>query len=129
MLREKFWLKREPGQSFDSWVNTVREGANECKFPKAFHEQALRDKITSSCTEDHSKLKLYDQDADLSLEKVIQILSLKEAASQELHESKSAKIDTIRARKCGYCNLEDVFCKKFCSAAKHTCEKCRKVGH
>ena len=131
MLREKFWLhlKREPGQSFDSWVNTVRERANECKFPKEFHEQAIRDKLTFSCTDDHSKLKLYDQGAELSLEKAIQIVSLKEATNQELQESKSAKIDAIRPRKCGYCNMEHAFGKKFCPAAKHTCEKCKKIGH
>ena len=35
MLREKCWfhLRREPGQSIDSWVNTVKENAAECKFP------------------------------------------------------------------------------------------------
>ena len=36
MLRERFWmhLKREPGQSFDSWVNTIKERSAECKFPR-----------------------------------------------------------------------------------------------
>ena len=89
ILREKFWLhlKREPGQSFDSWVNTVRERASECKFPKEFNEQAIRDKVTFSCTDDHSKLKLYDQGAELSLKKAIQIVSLKEVTNQELQES------------------------------------------
>ena len=35
MLRAKFWLhlKREPAQSFDSWVMTIKERAAECKFP------------------------------------------------------------------------------------------------
>ena len=133
MLRERFWLhlKREPGQSFDSWVNTVRECANECKFPKEFHEQAIRDKITFSCTEDHSKLKLYDQGATLSLEKAIQILSLKEATTQELHESKSAQIEAVQLRKCEYCNLAHPpgNIGKYCPAARRTCENCHKVGH
>ena len=48
MLREKYWchLKCEPGHTNDMWVNTVHERANECKFPPAFHEQAVRDKVT-----------------------------------------------------------------------------------
>ena len=32
---------------------------------KEFHEQVIRDKVTFSCTDDHSKFKLYDQGADL----------------------------------------------------------------
>ena len=51
MLRKKFWvhLKREPTQTFDSWVVTVKERAAECKFPANFYEQAVRDKLTFSC--------------------------------------------------------------------------------
>ena len=103
VLREKCWLylKRDPEQSFDSWVNTVRERANECKLLKEFHEQAIRHKNTFPCTDDHSKLKLYDQGADLSLEKAIQILSLKETSGLELQESKLASIDAIRTKRCG----------------------------
>ena len=88
MLREKFWLhlKREPTQSLDSWVVTVKERAAECKFPADFLEQAVRDKLTFSCTEDSYKLKLYDEGADLSLEKATKILSLKEATKRELQE-------------------------------------------
>ena len=54
MLREKFWihLKREPTQTLDSWVVTVKERAAECKFPADFYEQAVRDKLTFSCKED-----------------------------------------------------------------------------
>ena len=103
MLREKYWLhlKREPGQSFDAWVNTVRKRAGECKFPAAFLEQAIRDKITFTCTQDHAKLKLYDEGASLSLEKAIQILSLKEATSNELQESKTATIDFVKQQQHG----------------------------
>ena len=75
------------------------------------------------------KLKLYDQGANLSLEKAIQILSLKESTRLELQESKSATIDVIKSRRCGYCDLEPTPGKIFCPAAKHTCEKCRKTGH
>ena len=58
MLREKFWfnLRREPGESIDSWVNTVKEKAAECKFPPDYAEQAVRDKVTFPCTEDSAKL-------------------------------------------------------------------------
>ena len=91
MLREKFWLhlKREPTQTFDSWVVTVKERAAECKFPADFYEQAVRDKLTFSCKEDNYKLKLYDQGATLSLENAVKILSLKEATKRELQESKN----------------------------------------
>lgn len=65
MLQEKFWLhlRREPAQTFDSWVVTVKERAAECKFPVDFYEQAVRDKLTFSCKEDSYRLKLYDQGA------------------------------------------------------------------
>ena len=63
MLREKFWihLKREPTQTLDSWIVTVKERAAECKFPVDFYEQAVKDKLTFSCKEDTYKLKLYDE--------------------------------------------------------------------
>ena len=103
MLRERFWLhlKREPGQSFDAWVNAVRKHAAECKFPANFLEQAVRDKITFECNEDSSKLKLYDVGAKLSLEKAVQILSVREATNRELKESKTTTIDAVRARQQG----------------------------
>ena len=121
VLREKFWLhlKRDPEQSFHSLVNTVGERANECKLLKEFHKQAIRDKITFSCTNGPSKLKLYNQGADLSLEKAIQILSLKETSRIELQESNSATIDAIGSKGCGNCNLEHPPGKRFCPAAKH----------
>ena len=135
MLRKKYWyyLKREPGQTIDLWVNTVRERANECKFLPAFHEQAVRDKITFACTEDSAKFKLYDAGADLSLDNAIQILSLKEATYHELRESKTAIIDYVKRKqgyltkrttqfvdqrdkhtlkvnkRCGYCNTHHVY--------------------
>ena len=121
VLREQFWLhwKRDPEQSYDSWVNTVRERANKCKFSKEFHEQAARDKITFSCTDDPSKLKLYDQGADLSLEKAIKILSLRKTSRLKLQELKSATINAIRSKRCGKCNLELPPGKRFGPAAKH----------
>ena len=104
MLRERFWfhLKREPGQSFDSWVNAVKEKAAECKFPEMFREEATRDKLTFSCGEDSSKLKLYDKGARLNLQKAIHVLSLREATTRELHESKVATIDAVLYKKKHY---------------------------
>ena len=129
-------MKREPGQTIDLWVNTVRERANECKFPPAFHEQAMRDKITFPRTEDSAKLKLYDEGADLSLDNAIQILSVKEATHRELRKSKTASIDYVKRKqgyvskrttqfvdqrdkhtlkvnkRCGYCNTHYIYGKK-----------------
>ena len=161
MLREKFWLhlKREPTQTFDSWVVTVKERATECKFPADFYEQAVRDKLTFSCKEDNYKLKLYDEGAALSLEKAVKILSLKEATKRELQESKTAEIESITprgnrqdpyagqdteqrnqrdfkrkpfqtsGRNCGYCNCRHPPGKKNCPAADTRCSKCNKMGH
>ena len=53
----RFHLRREPGQSINSRVNTVNEKAAESKFPPDYAEQAVRDKVTFSCTEDSAKLK------------------------------------------------------------------------
>lgn len=54
-------LKREPTQTVDSWVVTVKERVAECKFnffSTDFYEQAVRDKPTFSCKEDSYKRKL-----------------------------------------------------------------------
>lgn len=44
-------------------------------------------------------LKLYDQGADLSLEKAMQVLSLKKTSRLELQEFKSATIDAIGSKR------------------------------
>ena len=51
MLREKFWfhLKREPSQTLESWVLTIKKLAAECEFPATYMNQAVRDKLTFSC--------------------------------------------------------------------------------
>ena len=100
------------------WWTLFGERPNECKLLKEFHEQAIREKITFSCTNDPSKLKLYDQGADLCLEKAIQILSLKETSRLELQGSNSATIDAIRSKGCGNCNLEHPPGKKVLSSSQ-----------
>ena len=55
----------------------VNEKAAECKFAPDYVEQAVRNKVTFSCTEDSAKLMLYDLGADVSLENAIRILALK----------------------------------------------------
>ena len=69
MLREKYWysLHREEGQSFDSWVRTVKDKATACKF--ASQDTMVRDKLIFSCRDDSAKLKLYDIGASLTLRK------------------------------------------------------------
>ena len=101
MLQERFWihLKREPTQTLDSWVVTVKERAAECTFPADFYEQAVRDKLSFSCKEDTYKLKLYDEGAALSFEKAVKILFLKEATKRESQESKTAESECHTARK------------------------------
>ena len=47
----------------------------------------------------------------------------------ELQELKSATIDAIGSKRCGYCNLEHPPGTRFCPAAEHTCEKRRKTMH
>ena len=161
MLREKFWihLKREPTQTLDSWIVTVKERAAECKFPVDFYEQAVRDKLTFSCKEDTYKLKLYDEGAALSLEKAVKILSLKEATKRELQESKTAEIESVtqrgnrpdlindrdteqknlrdskrkplqsNGRNCGYCNCRHGSGRRNCLTAETRYSKINKMGH
>ena len=159
MLREKFWLhlKREPTQTFDSWVVTVKERAAECKFSADIYEQAVRDKLTFSCKEDNYKLKLYDEGAALSLEKAVKTLSLKEATKRELQESKTAEIERVTrrgnrpdphsgqdteqrnqrdskrkafqtsGRNCGHCNRRHPLERRTAQQRIHS--KCNKMGH
>ena len=150
MLRERFWnqLKRDPGQTFDSWVMTIRDRAAECKFPDEFRDEAIRDKLVFSCRDDSTKLKLYDAGAALTVEKAIQIISLKEATKIELQESKSSSIEAVSAsheskeskpwkrstnngsrKTCDWCCRVHRFGKEFCQAAKAKCHKCNQVGH
>ena len=148
MIRENFWLnlKREPGQSVDSWVNTVCRMAQECEFPESFRDQAIRDKLTFSCHDDSIKLKLYDEGASLQLDKVIKLLSLREATSKELKETKSSTIDHVSYHKrskntrvqksnssfgknktthdhkeCKFCGQKHRFSKRHCPAADKEC--------
>ena len=146
-------------QTLDSWVVTVKERAAECQFPANFYEQAVRDKLTFSCKEDNYKLKLYDEGATLSLEKVVKILSLKEATKHELQESKTAEIEsvTLLGNRPGPITDQDTeqrnqrdskrkaFPKEWpelwllqpltsprrrtCPAADTQCSKCNKIGH
>ena len=53
MLREKFWfhLKREPSQTLESLVLAIKKLAAERKFPPTYMDQAVRDKLTFSCTD------------------------------------------------------------------------------
>ena len=161
MLREIFWvhLKREPTQTLDSWIVTVKERAADCKFRADFSEQAVRDKLTFSCKEDNHKLKLYDKGAVLWLEKAVKILSLKEATKPELQESKTAEIESVTPRgnrpdlitdenteqrqqrdskrkpfqtcrwNCGYCNHRHAPGRRNCPATETRCSKCNKMGH
>ena len=158
MLQEKFGvhLNPEPTQTFDSWVVTVKE---EPPNPADFYEQAVRDKLTFSCKEDNYKLKLYGEEAALSLEKAVKILSLKEATKLELQESKTAEIESVtpRGNRLGpnpdqdteqrnqrnskskpfhtsdrnffYCNCRHPPGRRNCPAANTRCSKCNKMGH
>ena len=78
MLREQFWLhlQREPGQNFESWQRVVREKAAACKFGEV--DMMVRDKLVFTCRDDTAKLKLYDIGAGLTLQKTIEILSMRE---------------------------------------------------
>ena len=60
MLREIFWfhLKREPLQTLESLVLAIKKLAAECKFPPTYMNQAVRDKLTFSCTDEAAKSKL-----------------------------------------------------------------------
>lgn len=62
------------------------------QFPADFYEQAVRDKLTFSCKEDNYKPKLYDEGATLSLQKAVEIFSLKEITKRELQESKPHRL-------------------------------------
>ena len=151
LLREKFWLalKRGPSQTLESWVLSVKKCAGECKFPQTYMDQAVRDKLTFSCTDQSAKSKLYDVGAELTLERTVEILYQKETTRYELQESKSANIDVVHSKakkkpnpsktekkrntgdiiKCGYCGTEHQKGKKNCPAANHSCEKCKMRGH
>lgn len=48
--------------------------------------------------EDNYKLKLYNEGAPHSLEKVVKVLSLKEATKRELQESKPVEIESVTPR-------------------------------
>ena len=159
MLREKFWfhLKREPSQTLESWVLVIKKLAAECKFPATYMNQAVRDKLTFSCTDEATKSKLYDVGSGLTLDRAIEILYQKETTKYELQESKSAHIDVVKSKakkktsqgsqskpapkqyksgtqgdkvECGYCGGNHPKCKKNCPAANHKFnERCNIKGH
>ena len=89
MLREQFWYKiqRFPGQSFESWVRNLKEKASACKF--ADRDIMIRDKLVFSCDDESTKMKLYDIGANLTLQKTIDTISIREATRKELEQTKS----------------------------------------
>ena len=157
MLREKFWfhLKREASQTLESWVLAIKKLAAECKFPATYMNQAVRDKITFSCTDEAAKLKLYDVGSDLMSDRAIEILYQKETTKYKL-QSKSAHIDVVKSKaekktsqgsqskpavkqyksgkqdnkiECGYCGGDHPEGKENCPAAYRKCERCNIKGH
>ena len=158
MLREKFLfhLKREPSQTLESWVLAIKKLAAECKFPQAYMNQAVRDKLTFSCTDEAAKSKLYDVGSDLTLDRAIEILFQNETTKYELQESKSTHIDVVKSKakkmtsqgsqskpaakqyksskqydkiECGICGGNHPKGKKNCPATNHKCERCNIKGH
>lgn len=148
MLREQFWyqLKREAGQTFDTWLRVVKDRAKACRFETP--DAMVRDKLVFACQDDTAKLKLYDIGASLTLEKAVEILQMREMTKQELASSKTSTIDALskgsssstREQKlpvrhqdgptnCGYCNRKHKNGNKNCPAANKICMKCQKVGH
>lgn len=121
------------------------------QFPDQYLEQAIRYKLTFSCSDESSKSKLYDAGASITLDRTIEILYQRETTKFELQESKSARIDSVRDRprnkskvnryanrkvdtpeadnKCGYCNLTHPFGIRNCPAARANCTKCKRKGH
>ena len=101
MLREQFWmhLKRDPSQTFENWLLTVRKCAQNCKFPNDFAEQAIRDKLTFSCADDAAKAKIYDSGPTTTVDKVVDILFRRETARFELNETKCALVVRVTSHK------------------------------
>ena len=142
MLREKFWfhLKREPSQTLESWVLAIKKLAAECKFPATYMNQAVRDKLTFSCTEEAAKSKLYDVGSGLTLDRAIEILyqnvvksKAKKKTSQGSQSKPAAKQYKSGTQgdkvECGYCGGNHPKGKKNCPAANHKCERCNIKGH
>ena len=98
MLREQDWLhpQREPSQTFESWVRTVKEKAKACKFDSV--DITVRDKLVFSCRGDASTLKSYDVSSGLTLRKTIEILSMRESTKKELAGAKAATVYALTAR-------------------------------
>ena len=116
----------------------------------------VRDKLVFTCRNDTAKLKLYDIGAGLTLQKTIEILSMREMTKSELACSKTATVDAVSRQRpvteeerrwsspqaqamtsrgqtvpnsCGYCGRKHPSGKVNCPAAKTVCRKCNKRGH
>ena len=82
---------------------------------------------------------MYDEGATLSVTIAIEIMSLREATTRELQESKTAAIDSVHSptdqqkknswKACGYCSKVYPPAKRNCPAARARCCKCKKIGH
>ncbi|KAL8584886.1 hypothetical protein ACOMHN_037589 [Nucella lapillus] len=115
----------------------------------------VRDKLVFTCRDDTAKLKLYDVGADLTLQKTIEILSMRELTRSELASTKTAAVEVVSrdrqrepngerrwpsqqsggrmamsgGQSCGYCNRGHSKGKANCPAAGSVCIKCNKRGH
>ena len=76
----------------------IKKLAAACKFPDTYMNQADRDKLTFSCTDEAAKSIFYDVGSDLMLDRAIEILYQKETTKFKLQESKSAHIDVVKSK-------------------------------
>ncbi|XP_031335291.1 uncharacterized protein K02A2.6-like [Photinus pyralis] len=146
---------QKEGESVDDFVTALHTRAQDCKFPVAFREEAIRDQVVVGIRDKTLSEKL-QLDAALTLEKAVNTARQSEVVKkqQEAFRSAASSVDRVSSRSSGLKNTKyhpprektqqkdtnkDNLCfwcghtrehkKQDCPARTAVCSKCKIKGH
>ncbi|XP_031354411.1 uncharacterized protein LOC116178898 [Photinus pyralis] len=139
-----------PEENFDAYYCRLNKLVDRCQFdkinPQELKKIMLRDRVAFGIRDDQLKKKFLRADPDkLTLDEVIQTCKVNEVTEDRFKNMNSEEkvVNTIKGAKnkdqtssktdtllrCKFCNKKHPFKNFTCSAFKHKCKKCAKMGH
>ena len=124
-------MSQEQDESFDQFLNRLRELAATCNFG-TLEEEMIRDRIVIGIRDNRTRERLL-REPDLKLERAIDTCRTNELATKQRQKMEKTEIDNyIRAKQrpsnsCQYCG--GVHVRGNCPAYGKTCTACKKKNH
>ncbi|XP_033099362.1 uncharacterized protein LOC117103011 [Anneissia japonica] len=141
--RKRFRARTQgPDEDFDDFLVSLRDLVSDCNFCNADCEKkAIRDQILEGLfdpTITERLLSINGLSLDKTIEKVRALSSAKKQrcemsrappTSAAVKNPRTAKPDTPRPTKCGYCGDSHARGQSNCPASNSKCHICHKMGH